>query len=121
MKAIELTVDVMFVNKTPFVISLGKYMRFATIENVVDWNAATLLKSLRSIKSVYANKNIFIKTLYMDNKFEVLRDALLDRGITLSTTAADEHVSQTEIQIKVAKERFHSTWNSLPYTKTQTE
>ena len=65
-RTIELSVDVMFVNKTPFVIPLGKNIKFTTIENVADWKAATLLKSLRSMKSVYTNKNIFIKFLFMD-------------------------------------------------------
>ena len=51
-------------------------MKFTTIKNLVARKAATLLKSLLSIKSVYTNKNIFIKTLFMDNKFEVLQDAL---------------------------------------------
>ena len=66
-------------------------MEFTTIKNVVDWKAATILKALRSIKSVYTNKNIFIKTLFMDNEFEVLQDALRDKGITLNTTAVDKH------------------------------
>ena len=64
-------------------------MKFATNKNVGDWKAATILKALRSIKSVYTNKNISITTLYMENKFEVLRDALQDEGITLNTTTAD--------------------------------
>ena len=55
MKTIELSVDVMFVNKIPFVISLGNNMKFTTIKNVVDRNADTLLKPLRIIKSVYTN------------------------------------------------------------------
>ena len=67
-------------------------MNFTTIKSVVGRKAAALLKSLRIIKSVYTNKNIFIKTLFMDNEFEVLRDALQDKGITLNTTSADEHV-----------------------------
>ena len=58
----------------------------------MDRKAATLLKSLRSIKSVYTNKNIFIKTLFMDNEFEVLQDDLREEGLTLNTNAADEHV-----------------------------
>ena len=103
MKTIELTVDVMFVNKIPLVISLGKNKKFTTIENVVDRKMATLLKALRSIKSVYTNKNIIITTLYMDNDFEVLRNALRDKGINLNTTADDEHVPQIERQIKVVK------------------
>ena len=56
MKTIELTVHVMFVNSIPFVISLGKNWKFTTIKNVVDQKAATLLKSLRSIKSVHTTK-----------------------------------------------------------------
>ena len=32
MKTIKLSVDVMFVNNTPFVISLGKNMKFTTIK-----------------------------------------------------------------------------------------
>ena len=44
MKTIGLSVDVIFVNKIPFVISLGKSMKFTTIKNVVDRKAATPLK-----------------------------------------------------------------------------
>ena len=66
-KTIELTFYLMFVKNVPFVISLGENIIFTTIKTVVDWKAATLLKYLCSIKSVYTNKNIFIKTLFMDN------------------------------------------------------
>ena len=66
-KTIELTFYVMTVNNILFVILLGENMEFTTIKTVVDWKAATLLKSLYSIKSVYTNKNFFIKTLFMDN------------------------------------------------------
>ena len=68
-------------------------MKFTTIENVVDRKAATLLKSLRSIKSVTQIK-IFDKKLFMDNEFEVLQDAFGAKGITPKSTAANKHVSQ---------------------------
>ena len=96
-------------------------MKFTTIENMVDQKVATLLKSLRSIKNVYKNVNILITTLYMDNNFEVLHDALQDEGLNLNNTAANEYVPQIEIQIKVAKERVRSTWNLLLYKKSETE
>ena len=64
-------------------------MKFTTIKNVVDRKSATPLKSLRSIKSVYTNKNTFIKTLFMDNEFEVLRDNLREELLTLNTTATN--------------------------------
>ena len=67
-------------------------MKFTTIENVVDRKVAILLKSLRSIKSAYTNKNIFMKTLFMVNEFEVLWYALREEVMTLNTNAADKHV-----------------------------
>ena len=50
----------------------------------------------------------------------MLRNDLEDEGLTLNTTAADEHVPQIKRQIKVVKERVHSTWNLLPYKESQT-
>ena len=102
-KIIELSVDVIFVNKTPFAISLGYNMKFTTIKNGVDRKTATLLKSFRSIKIVYTNTNIFIKTLFVDKNFEVLRDDLKEEGMTLNTSAAKKQIPQIERQIKVVK------------------
>ena len=96
MKKIELSVDVMFVNNISFVISLGKNMNFTTIENVVDRKAATLLKSLRSIKSVYTSKNIFIKNIFMENEFEALGDDFREEELNLNTTAVNKHIPQIE-------------------------
>ena len=69
-------------------------MKITTIGSAVDRKADILLKTLCNIKSVYANKNIFITIIYMDNKFELLRNALQDEGITLNTTADNEHIPQ---------------------------
>ena len=53
----------------------------------------------------------------MDNEFEVLHDALRDKRLTLNNNVANEHIPQIERQIKVVKERVHSTWSSLTYKK----
>ena len=47
----------------------------------------------------------------MDNEFEVLPEALQDKGTTLNTTADNEHFPQIEKQIKLTKERVCSIWN----------
>ena len=84
------------------------------IENVVDQKGDTLLKFLHSKIIVYTNKNIFITILYMDKKFEVLRDALQDKIITLNIISSDKYVPQIKKKTKVVKERVRITWNSLP-------
>ena len=71
-------------------------MKFTIIENLVYQKAATLLKSLRSIKSVYTSKNIFIKNIFMENEFEALGDDFREEELNLNTTAANKHTQQIE-------------------------
>ena len=63
MKSTNVTGDVMFVKKTPFVISLLNNVKFTIIKNVVDRKVATLVKETRDIKIVYTNKDINIKKI----------------------------------------------------------
>ena len=69
----------------------------------MDRKADTLAKTIRNIKSVYTNKYITIKTLFMDNKFEVIKNTSRGTELNLNTTTADEHVPEIERQIKVVK------------------
>ena len=62
MKTIELTVHVMFVKRIPFVTC--KNWKFTTITNVVDQKAATLLKSLCSIKIIHTTKIFLYNIIY---------------------------------------------------------
>ena len=78
-------------------------MKFTTIKHGVDRKSATLLKSLCSIKSIYKNKNLFIKILFVANNFVVLRDDFREEGMTLNTSAAEKQIPQIERQIKVVK------------------
>ena len=77
----------------------------------------TLAKAIHNIKSVYTNKDISIKMIFIGNEFDVLRTTLQETELNLNTTAADEHVPEIEQQIKVVKERVQSTWDSLPFKK----
>ena len=60
----------MFVNKTRVRDITRENVKFTTIRNVVYQKVATLFKSLCSIKIVYTNKNIFIKTFSIDNRLK---------------------------------------------------
>ena len=71
---------------------------------MVDQKSATLPKAIYNKESVYKNKYINIKTLFMDNESEVLRTNLQETGLNLNTTAADEHDPEIERKIKVTKE-----------------
>ena len=63
---------------------------------MANQKAATLLKYLRIIKSVYTSKNIFTKKRFMENEFEVLGDDFREEELNLNTTAVNKHIPQIE-------------------------
>ena len=38
---IDVTEDIVFVDRIPFFITLGQKLRFTTVKNIVDWKAKT--------------------------------------------------------------------------------
>lgn len=51
----------------------------------------------------------------MDREFEPLRGDLAEIGVSLNTTARDEHVGDIEGFIRTIKERMRATYNTLSY------
>ena len=101
---VDVTGDVMFVNRIPFLVTLGQKIKFTTAENISDRKAKTLLQGLQNMTSLYNKQNVNIATLFMDNEFEVLKPKLDAMSITLNTTATNDHVPEIERQIRVIKE-----------------
>jgi hypothetical protein len=58
-----------------------------------------------------------VEFILMDNEFECMRADLASLGITLNTTARDEHVGEVERYIRTIKERTRCIYNSVPFHK----
>jgi hypothetical protein len=114
LKAVEVAIDIMFVNKLPFLVSISKRLKFTTIEYIPDRTGPSLCRSIAKIKLCYKRRNIFVRTLYADPEFAFLEDQL---DTHLNTTAAREHVPEVERQIQVIKERMRATHAALPFSR----
>jgi hypothetical protein len=112
---VEIVADLMFVNNIPFMITLGKRVKFTTVANLPNRKATTLLANLKAVRNVYTHRGSSVSTMFMDNEFEVLDNALKEININLNTAAAKEHVPEIEHMIHVVKERARSYWNTLPF------
>ena len=73
-------------------MTLGHRIKFTTVEILKDCKAATIMNGLKAVVNLYNSQNFKIKTMFMDNKFEVLDSALKQEHITLNTNAEYEHV-----------------------------
>ena len=92
----DLTGDIVLVNKSTFLVALGQRIKFTTVENLMERKATTVMIGLNAVINLYSSQHFKIKTMYMDNEFEVLDSALKEKHINLFTTAEDEHVPEIE-------------------------
>ena len=53
---LDLTGDIVFVNKNPFLVTLGQWIKFTTVENLKDRKAATIMSGLKSVINLYKIK-----------------------------------------------------------------
>ena len=106
----------MFVNKIPFLVTLGHQVKFTTIENLPNRWTTTLLKEIRLVIILYNTQKYSISTMFMVNEFEVLESDLNKVQVTLNTPASSEHIPEIKQQICVIKESVWAIRNTLPYT-----
>ena len=117
---VTICVDLMFVNRIPFLVSISRHLKFGTAEMLANQQEATLLKAIRQIRSVYQRRGFTVRTCLMDNQFNVLRHDLADMGITFNGVAQNEHVPEAERYIRTIKERARCIYNTLPFQRLPT-
>eukprot|EP00957_Ditylum_brightwellii_P147609 11241350-Ditylum_brightwellii.AAC.1 len=88
-----LTADVMFVNGLAFFTTLGRDIRFGTVEHILSRTAKQLAKSLMKVVKLYALGNFFIRTVITDGEFEKIRPEV---DLDVNISAAREHVGEIE-------------------------
>ena len=90
----DITSDLMFVNKIQFLVTLGQRVKFTTIESLINYPALTLLKGIQSFISLYNEQKYSIYTMFVENYFEVQEAYLNKIQVTLNTTVAREGVTE---------------------------
>lgn len=119
-KELTLCADIMFVNKIPFLVTLSRRIKFSTAEVLTSRSAKNIMIAITNVYKIYKARGFKINIMLMDNEFETLRGELSSIGITLNTTANDEHVADIERHIRTVKERIRSIYNTLPFTRFPT-
>ena len=114
---VELSGDIMFINKIPFFVSISHKIKFGTAEALKNRKRETILKAIQHINRIYRRRGFRITTINLDGEFGNLKNDLLDLDIILNETANNEHVPVAERYIRTIKDGFRSTYNMLPYRK----
>ena len=102
---ITLCIDIMFVNKIPFFLSISRNIRFITGEVLDNRKQATLVKALQRIYSIYRQRGFRVALILGGSKFECTRGAIAtDLRSQLNICGKDEHIPDIERCIRTTKE-----------------
>ena len=112
-RSIILTMDIMFINKVAFLVTISRNLKFGTVEALPNRQIPTITQRLRSVVALYRHRGFEISAILTDNEFEAIRPDFP----MLNCTAGNEHVPEVERFIRTIKDRVRSTYRMLPYNR----
>jgi len=112
-----LAIDIMFINKIPFVRTTACNIHFCTAELVKDMKNNTLIMSIEQVIQAYQTRGFKIQAKLADRQFQHIQQIIEQKGIRLNICVANEHVPEIERYIRTVKERVRSIAKILPFDR----
>ena len=91
-----LAVDVLSVNRLPFIATISRYIHFGTVEFLRNQKSTTLTEHIKQVNRLYQQGGFHPIYALMDGQFEPLCGDLAEMGIQLNTVSNDEHIPEIE-------------------------
>jgi hypothetical protein len=117
-RKVVLCVDIMKVNKMPFLVTIIQKIKFGTVLWLKNAKADTTLKQIADVRNIYIKRGFLLEIVEVDGQFEPLRGAISEMGVTLNRCSREEHVPVAELRIRTLKERCWCICNTLPFKKS---
>ena len=112
-----LAIDVMFINKIPFIMTTSRNIHFGTAELVKDMKNNKLITSIEQVIQVNQTCCFKIQAILADGQFQHIQQIIEQKGIRLNICAANEHILEIERYIITIKERVRSIVATLPFKR----
>jgi hypothetical protein len=116
-RRVILCIDVMKVNKMPFLVTMSRAIKFGTVAWLKNAKANTILMNIKVVRNLYIQRGFLLEIIEADGQFEPLRGELADLGVTLNKCSRQEHVPVAERRIRTLKERCRCICTTLPFKK----
>ena len=73
-----LSINIFFVNKIPFIITLSRNIQFTTVTHLADQKASSIFKALRGIIMYYYQKGFQVTAVTGDGEFVALNEMMVE-------------------------------------------
>ena len=97
---ITLAIDIMFINKIPFLVTTSRNLKFGTVEALTNRQIPTIVAKLKSIIKLYEHRGFRVRVVLANPEFEPLRPWFP----MLNCCGADEHIPEVERYIRTLKD-----------------
>ena len=114
-KRVTLCMDLMYINKLPFLITFSRGIRYGTAEHLPSRRKSAIIRSLKRIFQLYSHRGFVVQELLGDGEFKSMEGELLEAGFPANIAGRGEHVPDVERYIRTVKERCRSTMSTLPF------
>jgi hypothetical protein len=99
---VTLAMDIMFVNKIPFLMTVSRSLHIGTVENITNRQVPTVATALKCILQLYHRQGFRVMTILADPEFGLLQE--LFPYIPFNLCAQDEHVPEIEWFVRTVKD-----------------
>ena len=114
-KNITLSIEIMYVNKIPFVTTISQHVKFTTVEAIQRRTKSQLIECIKNVVAIYTQHGLKVDNVILDVEFVPLHTDLLNMGIAANFATRNEHVPEIERQHRVIKERARACRHTLPF------
>ena len=103
--SVTLCMDIMFMNKLPFFITISRNLKFGMAELLLNRQEdSTVAKTLTAVMHLYGSHGFLVQMIHADSKFEALHAPLTSAGSNVCLN--NEHVPEVKWFIRMLKEQF---------------
>ena len=117
-EALELCMDLMYVNGMVFFTSITRALYYRTASPIPNRTAEALYEGLDEVLRLYNSNGFTISKIYCDQEFKPLMDDIKDNftpPIDMDYCATNKHVPEAERNNRVLKERIRAAFHRLPF------
>jgi hypothetical protein len=112
---VVLGIDILHINKVPFLVTTSRNLHFGTVEDLDDREIPTVSRALSCVIKLYERRGFNVTIINADREFAPLEVDF--PTIAFNLTSRDEHVPEIERYIRTVKDRVRCGYNLLPFTR----
>ena len=67
-----MSMDIIFINKLPFLVNISRHLKFTTIDYLSSKNEIALVTPINKIVTYYISQGLHVVTMFVDPEFKSL-------------------------------------------------